>query len=416
MSSYFQPYSTRKGVWNVKEKLEETDLNEPCRTGKLEIVKDKVGKGLCKNTMNTALAIASCHGHLQIVQFLVENGAEPHYQNNYAVRLAAVLGRTDVVKFLLEHGADKDQALQSIIIAEHIIGDNRYDYDETYYGNLFHHFETTDLLIEKGAHKNKALNFACEQGKLTFVKILVEKGAEVSFENHYPVRAASSNGYLQIVKFLKEKGADITALNNHAVRSACLFGHLETVKFLHENGADLTAKNNIALKNACDNGYLEVVKYLVENGVDVTVDDNYPLCGSVNFGQLKVVQYLLENGADITARDNFSVKNSAKLRNFEMFTFLVSKGADVTANNNEILKYCLTSGINNKVLKYLIIYCNIDAQSLDKFTQKLFLLEKQKFIDAANTIVNWWIPKCYDLKRESGQRMAERNFEKFRAL
>jgi ankyrin repeat protein len=408
----FQPYS--KGVL-VKEKLEETDLNEPCRTGKLEIVKDKVGKGLRKNTMNTALAIASCHGHLQIVQFLVENGAEPHYQNNYAVRLAAVLGHTDVVKFLLEHGADKDQALQSIIIAEHIIGDNRNDYDETYYGNLFHHFETTDLLIEKGAHKNKALNFACEQGKLTFVKILVEKGAEVSFKNDYPVRAASSNGYLQIVKFLKEKGADITALNNHAVRSACLFGHLETVKFLHENGADLTAYWNIAIKNACYHGHSEVVKYLVENGVDVTTDDNYLLCNSVDSGRLELVEYLLEKGADIAARDNFSVKSSVFFDNFKMFTFLVSKGADVTANNNAILKYCLSS-VNNKVLKYLIIYCNIDSQSLDGFTRKLFLQEKQKFIDAANTIANWWIPKCYDLKRESGQRMAERNFEKFCAL
>jgi hypothetical protein len=98
-----------------------------------------------------------------------------------------------------------------------------------------------------------------------------------------------------------------------------------------------------------------------------------------------------------------------------MFRFLISKGADITANNNEILQFCLKGG-NEKVLKYIMIYCNIDVSSLDRFTREYFLQKRQKFIDAANTIAKWWIPKCYDLKRESGQRMANKNFEKFCAL
>ncbi|KAK1991098.1 putative histone-lysine N-methyltransferase, H3 lysine-9 specific, partial [Colletotrichum falcatum] len=55
-------------------------------------------------------------------------------------------------------------------------------------------------------------------GYLEVVKLLVDKGADVTVSNENgwtPLNAASSNGYLEVVKLLVDKGADITVPNDN---------------------------------------------------------------------------------------------------------------------------------------------------------------------------------------------------------
>ena len=45
-------------------------------------------------------------GHLEVVVYLVEHGANIHADNDYAIRLASENGHLEVVRYLVEHGAD----------------------------------------------------------------------------------------------------------------------------------------------------------------------------------------------------------------------------------------------------------------------------------------------------------------------
>jgi hypothetical protein len=55
---------------------------------------------------SNALLAASHEGGLDVVQFLVENGADLKTQGGKAPELAAKRGRLDMVKVLVEHGVD----------------------------------------------------------------------------------------------------------------------------------------------------------------------------------------------------------------------------------------------------------------------------------------------------------------------
>ena len=66
---------------------------------------------------DNALIEASSGGHLDIVKYLVENGADIHAENDYALIWASNYGHLEVVKYLVENGAnihaENDEALRT---------------------------------------------------------------------------------------------------------------------------------------------------------------------------------------------------------------------------------------------------------------------------------------------------------------
>jgi ankyrin repeat protein len=133
--------------------------------GELELVIWSLKKGVKYNSLNTALNGASENGHLEVVKYLVEAGADIHNSDEFPLRLAIYNGHLEIVKYLIELGAD------------------------------IHIYE------------DFALRIASRDGYLEIVKYLVEKGADIHAEDNCALNCAKINGHLEVVEYLLKNGA-----------------------------------------------------------------------------------------------------------------------------------------------------------------------------------------------------------------
>ncbi len=128
---------------------------------------------------NPALIFAALYGHAEIVELLLERGADVNAKNdmeNTALSYASEYGRHAVVKTLLEHGADVN---------------GRY-------------FLSITALME-----------AAENGQLEVVKLLLEHGADVELKieasgsrhGWTALQIAEAEGHTEIANLLKKAGA-----------------------------------------------------------------------------------------------------------------------------------------------------------------------------------------------------------------
>ena len=149
---------------------------------------------------------AAMRGHLDMVQFLLNGGADA----DNVLHVAACWGRKDVVQLLLNGGADANKAntkgQTSLLLS----------WDEN----------VVQLLLEKGADPNKAdedgltkLHRASCLGRKEKVQLLLAGGADPNKATPYgwtPLHEAEGNGHKDVVQLLLNGGA--TPLNCVAVK------------------------------------------------------------------------------------------------------------------------------------------------------------------------------------------------------
>ncbi|KAF6823075.1 ankyrin repeat domain-containing protein 52 [Colletotrichum plurivorum] len=228
-----------------------------------------------------------------------------------------------------------------------------------YAASMNGHLEVVKVLLEKGADVSVAntngwtpLHSAStsSNGHLDVVKILLEKGADVlvaTNDGRTPLHSASSNGHLDVVKVLLASGADVSVAKKNGwtpLKAASSNGHLNVVKILLEKGADVLVATNdgwTPLHSASSDGHLEVVKVLLENGADVSVantNGRTPLYSASSNGHLEVVKVLLESGADVSVADTdgWTPLNAASCNgHLEVVMVLLETGADVSVADTD---------------------------------------------------------------------------------
>jgi ankyrin repeat protein len=325
-----------------------TALQWACERGHLEIVQLLLEKGADVNAQGGAygtntLQAAVEGGYLEIVQLLLEEGADINSQGSYygnALQLAAGDGKLEIVQLLIEKGADINSPAG-------------------YYGNALQlaagqgKLEIVQLLLEKGADVNaqdraygNTLQAAVEGGYLEIVQLLLEKGADINSQGSYygnTLQAAVEGGYLEIVQLLLEKGADINSQGSYygnTLQAAVEGGYLEIVQLLLEKGADINSQGSYygnALQAAVEGGYLEIVQLLLEEGADINSQGSYygnALQLAAGDGKLEIVQLLIEKGADINSPAGYygnALQLAARQGKLEIVQLLLEKGADVNA-------------------------------------------------------------------------------------
>ena len=293
---------------------------------------------------DTALMKAARQGHIEVVRFLVEQGADLNTRNRQeqdALILAAAGGHLAVATFLIDRGVSPSRSLSPL----------NYNYSNgpqialewaAYNG----HLDMVRLLLEViGAfdrpNPNQSLGWAASRGHLDVARLLLEHGARVNSQPYGVSRQGPSalmlaaySGHLEMVRFLLERGADIHAreteiwriretpfgpvidelIGSSALDVAIAQGHAEVVRLLLEHwmaiyGADgQDLRGRTTLMYAAYAGDLEMARLMLENGAPVNVQTDVgttALMFAAAYGHMEVVRFLVENGADIHIQNGY---------------------------------------------------------------------------------------------------------------
>lgn len=252
---------------------------------------------------------------------------------------------------------------------------------------------------------------------------------------------AASYGCIPMVKIFLENGVDVNACDDYynALERACYEGHAHLVDFLIQKKINITKFGSSALENCLSAKRLDIAQVLVDHGVVVC---NVRLAFEAMEGNLNNVKFLVENGGDVNANNNRALRRSSFLGKFKVVDYLLQQGADVSAKDYIALRYAVFGYHFQTILVFIkwgsfnkttlfdaqmfrVAYLNKNFSILDflidrKFAidsladveKEFYLNRKKQRIEAVKKIANWWIPICYDMKRESGKRMAEKGWEK----
>jgi len=202
--------------------------------------------------------------------------------------------------------------------------------------------------------------------------------------NTWALRYAACRGCLDILKYI-----NITNLADELLRLAAENGHLHIIIHLVEKcGANIRSMDDYAVIHASLRGYTEVVKYLINCGANYRVKDDWPVCLASSRGYLAIVKYLVELGSDPRANNDLALKWASTHDHLETVKYLVYKGAPS----------CI---ITDKQKEY-ISFCN-----------RMEILSKTR---AQKKLYFWWIPICYDITRDVGKRMLQKNYRAFQEM
>lgn len=101
-------------LWQFYLPTRKTPMRRASQYGHLSIVRYLHENGADIHEKNDRILIeAIAFGHLSIVKYLHMNGVDIHIYNEYPLRIAAYHGHLDIIRYLHENGADIQLAINS---------------------------------------------------------------------------------------------------------------------------------------------------------------------------------------------------------------------------------------------------------------------------------------------------------------
>ncbi|XP_048884161.1 ankyrin repeat and KH domain-containing protein 1-like isoform X3 [Brienomyrus brachyistius] len=359
---------------NAQSSTGNTALTYACAGGFVDVVKVLLKEGANIEDHNenghTPLMEAASAGHVEVARVLLEYGAGINTHSNEfkesALTLACYKGHLDMVRFLLDAGADQEHKTDEMHTA-------------LMEACMDGHVEVARLLLDSGAQVNmpadsfeSPLTLAACGGHVELAALLIERGAnleEVNDEGYTPLMEAAREGHEEMVALLLAQGANINAQTEEtqetALTLACCGGFLEVADFLIKAGADIELGCSTPLMEAAQEGHLELVKYLLAAGANyhaTTATGDTALTYACENGHTDVADVLLQAGADLEHESEGGrtpLMKAARAGHLCTVQFLISKGANVnraTANNDHTVVSLACAGGHLAVVELLLAH------------------------------------------------------------
>ncbi len=312
-----------------------TALQFAIRSGHTTVVRMLLDHGAIIDTQGfdkeTPLLEASYYGYKDIVQILLEKGADVNLQYgpkgkspHTALAAACAPGNADIVRLLINSGADVNSF------------DRRYGtalIGAATYGRCI----TIQLLCEAGANVNlnipslkldddssneypSALIAAAARGHIDSVQLLLKSGADVDswsgiWNYSTALISAARHGHKEITILLLEYGADVDLHNvdwkyTSALIAAIRKGHTEIVSLVLEAGADVNRKSarfGSALEAAVETDHKAAVPLLLKKGAkmdNLDLNDREKITAVIELGNIELVRAIIDWGVDVHAKDS----------------------------------------------------------------------------------------------------------------
>lgn len=280
---------------------------------------------------------------------------------------AAIDNEIEIVKFLLANGAKPDAGLNFPLYE--ICWASEKPKDQS---------EVINLLVAAGAninkkHKNSSdtpLMATLKKQNGKYARLLINSGAKTGVTNSSGQTALivcadylDRANCVSIMRLLIEKGSDVNVRDkngNTALSVSASRGFSEVVKILLEKGANPNnpekKPNEIPILNACYSGDTECVKLLLKYGADITVKDSYGVTALENAciskDNAEIVEICINGGCDVNYVDPTSGMTpfmiAAIWNHKTQMKLLVDRGARVNIENPQIgnlLMFIIANGI-----------------------------------------------------------------------
>jgi len=208
-------------------------------------------------------------------------------------------------------------------------------------------------------HPEKLLKIAVQDNDFELVKLSIDGGANVHYDDEYSLLKASENNNIEMIKYLIEHGANVNADFNRVFRDACDNNEFELADYLIEHGANPRSEGDYPLRYAAEGGNLEALKYLISKGSDVYSSDNYAFRQAIKQDRLNIVEFLNENYNIVKNSDDKEkyLKSALYERSYEVSKYFLENGFDIKLIDNigsYMNRGVYTSGkLNELIKKYL---------------------------------------------------------------